>query len=525
MSKSLRVVFPFDFGNDDIQNLKKSLKDLSKHKIDFYDKKWVCDKLANNEAVDSCGRYTLYFTNTPEQYNDWIRYYALEMYRTGARIATINRNITDIKEFFQFLEKYCDSISLEDVEIAQLTRFREYLKKSELSEDTKHAKWSCISNFYIKMKGANGYFNVNIVDKNPFKKIKHNDSKYISDCITKQLDDVFKDESIPISMRAAYWIMRFIPSRIQEVYKISIDSIKYIKNGWTLTLYMYKQNGGYYEPELRMIKFKNGSMEGEFLLNILEQQRAIAESLQDNLSEELKGYFFTYHAFNSRKQNDGRIKYFNTKDILVACEGSITYFLSNVCKKYDIRDKEGELARISSHRLRHNGITDRLSSDGGFDTGDVASITNHKNDSMIFKNYNHPTQEQILQSQENVYKTLNSKEYSKPIYFQGKIMNINPTLEKRLLRDLKKHKTKLGICSDSEDCKHQYRCLEDCDFYIPNCDDLEYFENEIYEWNRKAEFYKAKNMTIRLENAEYNLGIHIKVRDRILNMIKEEENG
>lgn len=525
MSNTLQVVFPFDFGNDDIQNLKKSLKDLSRNEIDFYSDKWICDKLANDESVDSPKRYTLYFANTPEQYNDWIRYYALEMYRTGARMATMNRNVTDIKIFFQFLEKYYDSIPMEDVDIAHMNKFKEYLKKSSLSDDSKHAKWSSVSNFYIKMKGANGHFNLNIVDKNPFKKIKHKDSKYISDYVTEQLDDLFKDESIPESMRAAYWIMRFIPSRIQEVYKIPIDCVKYIKNGWTLTLHMYKQNGGYYEPELRMTKFKNDSVEGNFLLNILEQQRAVAESLQDSLPQELQGYFFTYHAFKSRKQGDGTIKYFNGKHVLVACEYSITNFLSNVCKKYNVRDEKGNLAHFSSHSLRHNGITDRLTPDGGFDTGDVASITNHKNDAMIFKNYNHPTEEQILQSQENVHKAMNIEKDSKPVYFQGKIMNITPMLEKRLLRDLKKHKMKLGICSDSEGCKHQYRCLEDCEFYIPDCDDLEYFEKEVYEWSRKVEAYKAENQPTSLENAEYNLAIHVKVRDRILQIIREKENA
>ena len=110
----------------------------------------------------------------------------------------------------------------------------------------------------------------------------------------------------------------------------------------------------------------------------------------------------------------------------------------------------------------------------------------------------------------------------KPVYFQGKIMNITPMLEKRLLRDLRKHKLKLGICSDNEECKHQYRCLEDCEFYIPDCDDLPYFEKEVDEWSKKVEYYKTQNQPTSLENAEYNLKIHTKIRDRILKTIKEE---
>ena len=524
MSNAYKVVMPFDFEHDDMNELKESLKDLSENEINFYDEAWVCDKLANDINVDSAGRYTIYFANTPEQYEDWIRYYALAIYCYKSSIRTIQRNIIDIKTFFLFLEEYCNSIPMEDVDVIHLNKYKEYLKtSSKFKDDTRHAKWSAVSNFYIKMKGAKGFFNINIVDKNPFIKKRHDDSKYISDYVTNQLDDLFKDESIPIYMRAAYWIMRFIPSRIEEIYKIPINCVKEIKDGWTLTLNMWKQNGGYYEPELRVLRFKNESVECSFLRNILEQQKAAAESLQDSLPEELKGYFFTHHEFQYRKNRNGEYRYITRPQILVACEYTITEFLRNVCKRHNIRDEEGNLAHITSHMFRHNGITDRLSPDGKFEAGDVAGITLHKNNAMIFKNYNHPTEEQILQSQESVFKaTGKEEELDKPIYFQGRIMNITPMMEKRLLRDLRKHKMKLGICSDTEGCKHQYRCLEDCEFYIPDCDDLPYFEKEVEDWSKKVEYYKTQNQAIILENAEYNLKIHTKVRDRILKMIKGE---
>ncbi len=523
MGNAYQLAIPFDFEHNDLIELKQSLKDLSENEIDFYAERWECDKLAKDVAVDASERYSIYFANVPEEYKEWIRYYALAMYKWKSSIRTMARNVTDIKEFFIFLENHYNSIPLEDVDITHVNRYKEYLKKTNLSEDTKHGKWSSLSNFYIKMKGANGHFKTNIVDRNSFKKKRHDNSKYIPDYVSKQLDALFKNESLPISMRAAYWIMRFIPSRIEEIYKIPIDCVKQIKDGWTLTLHMYKQNGGYLQPELRVIRFKNESVECNYLLRVLEQQKEVAQSLQDRLPEELQGYFFTYNKFQAKKYDDGIIKYFTKKAIIVASEYSITNFIGTVCKKHNIRNEQGNVAHFASHMLRHNGITDRLSPDGGFETGDVAGITNHKNDAMIFKNYNHPTEAQILQSQENVFKVLKGKEEShEPIYFQGKIMNITPMLEKRLLRDFRKHKMKLGICSDSADCKNQYRCLEDCEYYIPDCDDLPYFENEIYEWNKKVQFYKSQNQPTNLENAEYNLKIHTKIRDRILKAIKEK---
>ncbi|MFQ7075989.1 MAG: hypothetical protein ACLRQZ_06525 [Clostridia bacterium] len=523
MNNTYEVFIPFDFKNDNLEELKECLKDLSNNEIDFYAQTWVCDKLAKNVVVDSVKKYTIYFSGIPGQYRDWARYFALAMYCYNSSVKTIKLNIDDMKTFFLFLEEYCNSVPLEYVNITHLNKYKEYLRKSSrFSDDTKHSKWSAVSNFYIKMKGANGYFKTNIVDKNPFEKKRYDDAKYISDYVTNQLDELYKDESIPISMRAAYWILRFIPSRIEEIYKIPIDCVKAIKDGWTLTLHMYKQNGGYLEPELRVLRFKSKSVECNFFRNILEQQKEVAESLQDDLPEELKGYFFTYHKFQVKRYTGGEIKYFEKKEIMVACEYSIKHFIKNVCKRYNIRDEQGNLAHFSSHNLRHNGITDRLSPDGGFETGDVAAITHHKNDSMILKNYNHPTREQILQSQENVFKVTREEEMDKPVYFQGKIMNMTPMLEKRLLRDLRKHKMKLGICSDNEECKHQYRCLEDCEFYIPDCDDLPYFEKEVDEWSKKVEYYKTQNQPTSLENAEYNLKIHTKIRDRILKTIKEE---
>lgn len=517
------VVMPFSFEKEELEKSKECLKDLSENEIDFYAERWVCDKLAKNVAVDGSDRYTIYYSNVPEQYKDWVRHYALAMYQCKSSIRTMAKNVTDIKEFFQFLERNYNSILLEDVDITHVSRYKEYLKKSSFSEDTKHGKWSAVSNFYIKMKGANGHFKTNIVDNNPFEKKRHDNSKYIPDYVTKQLDKLFKDESIPLSMKAAYWIMRFIPSRIEEIYKIPIDFMKPIKDGWTLTLDMYKQNGGYFQPELRVLRFKNENVECNFLRNILEQQKEIAKSLQDRLPEELKGYFFTYNMFSSKKDDEGKIKYDIKSPIVVASQYSIKHFINKLCKKYNVRDEEGNIAHFTTHMIRHNGITDRMSPDGGFDAGDVASITHHKNSAMIFKDYNHPTEEQILQSQESVLKaTKNEEESDKPIYFQGKIMNMNPVLEKRLLRDFRKHKMKLGICSDNEGCKHQYRCLEYCEFYIPDCDDLPYFEKEVEEWSRKVEYYKTQNQANSLENAEYNLKIHTKVRDRILEIIKEK---
>ena len=95
MSNAYQIVMPFDFEDEGLKGLKECLKDLSKNEIDFYDERWVCDRLAKNVTVDAPERYTIYYSNVPEKYKDWIRYYALAMYTW--------KSSNDAKHLKQFL--------------------------------------------------------------------------------------------------------------------------------------------------------------------------------------------------------------------------------------------------------------------------------------------------------------------------------------------------------------------------------------------------------------------------------------
>ena len=59
MGNTSQIVMPFDFENDGLEELKESLKDLSKNEIDFYANTWVCDKLAKDVVADSPDKYTM----------------------------------------------------------------------------------------------------------------------------------------------------------------------------------------------------------------------------------------------------------------------------------------------------------------------------------------------------------------------------------------------------------------------------------------------------------------------------------
>lgn len=515
---------PHNFENEPKEKLLELVRAIGNN-VKFNDETWICDKLAKSE-IDKKTSYTIYFKNTTETYEEWIRFYALAMIKKGNGIKTVKNNVTDIKTFFRFLEEYYNSVNLDLVDITIMNNYKFYLNKEYTSSDTKHGKWSAVSNFYDTMNGADRKFKINPVPSNPFEKKRYDDNKYIPKFVTDQIDVIFKDKSIPLYIRTCYWILRFIPSRLGEVVKMKLDSFKKIKDGWVLTLPMWKQNGGYHKPEIRTIRFKDESIEGNFLLDLLKEQKEKALELQDKLNDEEKGYLFTYKKsffLGDKYKITGKMEYAEYKNtIVVASLTSIAEFLYKFGDRYDIKDENGDRYKFTSHYLRHNGITDRLNEN--FEPVDIRAITNHKNDSMILGNYNHPDKKVIEEKQEKVLERA-GKDTGKneAVFFKGRILNINEMMEKRLLSNIRAHKLKHGICSDITGCNNHYQCLDECEYFIPDVNDLPYYENEVKQWTKKVDFFTQQNNQFMKENAEYNLELNMKVLTKIKDILKNEE--
>lgn len=64
-------------------------------------------------------------------------------------------------------------------------------------------------------------------------------------------------------------------------------------------------------------------------------------------------------------------------------------------------------------------------------------------------------------------------------------------LENRLLKYIRAHRVRGGICSDITGCKSDmWNCL-DCEFFIPEKEQLPYFMEQALSWRSKAERFKA----------------------------------
>jgi len=109
----------------------------------------------------------------------------------------------------------------------------------------------------------------------------------------------------------------------------------------------------------------------------------------------------------------------------------------------------------------------------------------------------------LVQKQKYV---LDEQENSKNPYvmFGGRILNMEEQLEKRLLKSIRAHRIRGGICGDITACKSDmWNCL-DCKHFIPDREQLPYFREQVLAWQTKAEKFKDYPMikTNAMRNAE-----------------------
>ncbi len=151
-------------------------------------------------------------------------------------------------------------------------------------------------------------------------------------------------------------------------------------------------------------------------------------------------------------------------------------------------------------------------------------MTGHKGEQMIVQSYIHEDADKIKEKQRLVNeKKVNINLDVGPVYFKGRILKMDKIQEERLLENLRAHRIgRLGICSDITSCAGDlYECLG-CDYFIPNADELDYFEEEVKQWSAKV--MRFKNHKFMLENAEYNLELNKKIVEKIKSINKEKEN-
>lgn len=166
-------------------------------------------------------------------------------------------------------------------------------------------------------------------------------------CVIDALDRFFFTQSnIPSDMKCAYLLLRLILNRISEILNMSIDCISFPEEGLFSVSIPTRKETPLHRP---LISKYTRSLSNEYtatLYSEIQKQRKYALMHQSNLPKELTTYLFV-----SAKSPTKLLSATDFND-----------YLKKVCEDNKIVDSNGKIACITSHQLRHIGITERLQS-------------------------------------------------------------------------------------------------------------------------------------------------------------------
>lgn len=450
----------------------------------FSTDKWVCDRLRRAPA-EKTNMYTLYFSKIPTTYRETVKYFSAISLIRGKSIATAKTYVDDLIRFFDFWIVRKGSVPLYLCDEFTAAEFYQYLEERRLAEATNIGVWSSVNTFFKTMNGWDNKVLKNPFSISPYCRQKRFDEKYIPESVALQLDAIFKRDEIDLPLRCAYWLLRLIPSRIGEIVGMRIDCLKRFNGNYVLFIPTWKQNGGWHEPIMRSIHLEDTGIAG-YLIDLVKRQQEAARQLQEYVPDSKKGALFTYR---QRYVYDGKAPYY-TKLCFIATSATVRAKFQDICVKYRVTDDDGNVYKVTTHQFQHNGITDRLAS--GFTTAQIAEMTRHHGDAMIYNAYAHLDlmPETIIKKQEFVSEETGSRE-NRYILFGGRILNMEEQLEKRLLNNLRAHRVRGGICSDITGCKSDmWNCLE-CASFVPDADQAAYYEEQATLWREKCERFSA----------------------------------
>jgi len=474
--------------------------------ICFTSDKWICDTLRRSPA-EKTGVYTLYFDRIPVPHKDAVKYFTIISLVQNKAIATVKTYIGDLIRFFDFWTSYKENGELHTCDEFAATDFYQYLERRGLAEATNIGIWSSVSTFFKTMNGWEQEALKNPFSISPYCRQRKYDEKYIPEEVVSQLDRIFRADEIDLYLRCAYWILRLIPSRISEVIGMPIDCLKRFNSKHILFIPTWKQNGGWRRPVTRSIHLEEKGI-AAYLIALIKEQQEAARQLQCYMPVHKQGALFTYRQrYLFRK---GQPYY--TKLCFVATRDTIRTRFQDICVRYGVRDQDGKPYKVTTHQFRHNGITDRLAV--GFTTAQIADMTRHHGDAMIYNAYAHLDlkPETIIAKQEFVSEESGSRD-ERYILFGGRILNMNEQLEKRLQKNLRAHRVRGGICSDITGCKSDmWNCLE-CKSFVPDAGQRDYYVEQIALWREKQERFHA--FPLIRENAEHNAKLFEDVLKRI----------
>lgn len=409
------------------------------------------------------------------------------------------------------LIKESNSWRIEDIE-TNLEKIYQALVSSSISQNMKFFRWQTLKRFLQYIKSP--YLRKMDMYCMEYDTTRSSCERYIPDDVADQFDNVMKNEiDIPLHYRTIYWTLRLYPNRITEVLSTNIDCIRHYEGTtYTLTLRVYKTAGSQ-EGTPKILLIDTAEPLQAFYLDLLLQQQAVAREIFEQYPE-MGDYLFLTHRSRYNKST-GRYMY-DIKPML-AKASYFNVFLKLIAERKHIM-KGDAIAQISSHMFRHNAVTDRIES-GLFRPIDLRPMTMHANDKMVNESYHYKTSEQIVEHSHDIMKKMTNE----TVLFRGKIVNSadDRAFDYFLKRPFAFSLNSMGICVDSRECsKDKFACLA-CQYFIPNCDDLLYFQEQLEDLQNKLVVAEKMGNELYSENVRYNISLFQKVIAKIENQAKK----
>ncbi|HHL0974576.1 TPA: tyrosine-type recombinase/integrase [Bacillus cereus] len=324
--------------------------------------------------------------------------------------------------------------------------------------------------------------------------------------------------NIPLEFRTFYWLIRSFPNRGTEILSMKRECLKSFYSEYTISIPTFKQNGGYYNPEIKAIPVIY-SGHGKFVVDLIEQLKLQTERLLKNYhlnDRDQKDYLFIGRYLTLHNDGNGNvdIRYDKRYKFVRSLDNiAMNRYLKSLATIIGIVDENGNQYTVTSHQFRHNAVTDRMYQ-VGYTMEQIVKLTGHKNINMS-SHYLHQLKERQKEVHLNIGELKGIEKNA--VSFKGRIMNLDTQTINFLSKDLNKYltweangKKGVGICGDISGCNPKgtsilFECYA-CEWFIPRADYYADYKKEREYWQAAIERIGTDTKRAsQLENAIRNI--------------------
>lgn len=392
--------------------LKEKLVTQVGHDGSFEDDIWVYKNHANYK-VSRNSDFCIRFLVVPNLYKEIVKYFVL---REILAPSSLEIRITSVSKFLNYIIKEHNLHDLNDLNYYTLERYRNVLAESENTKNVIRDSWNNLKRFFELMSDFEEVPDIAFPNDPDYRMIEKKKSSLEDDDskLTKddylELDRVFLNykDTIPLHVQTIYWILRLIPSRINEVLDMEIaKSLRKVNDEYKITIPVPKTSAKIEITE-KIVTLTGDSEAEKFLIELIKRQIQVSLSLQNKVKEKnlTEGLLFT--ALKTERNHTAILDTLSYSKVLVGrfSRADFQSWLNRILikadsieddsgnKVYNLRMGNNELCDFTTHDFRHEGITSRI--DYGFVTHKVMFYAGLITEGTAFGYYTPRTETVIL---------------------------------------------------------------------------------------------------------------------------------